>query len=90
VLTNEIAVMERVMEADSAQVLKRFEFPVREIAEATKLKIDRGRIQKVLDESPLKYAANEFAKSSTGLDNALAALEWLGNVRRLVTTPLST
>lgn len=82
-LADEIATMQSVVDADPDGALGKFELPVRELGEIAALHKERDRIQKLLDASPLKYAAEELARSPGGIDDAFASIEWLAALRRL-------
>ena len=82
-LTDEIATMQSVVNADPEGSLGKFELPVRELGEIAALHKERDRIQNLLDASPLKYAAEELSRSSRGVDDAFASIDWLAALRRL-------
>lgn len=82
-LADEIATMQRVVDADPDGALDKIELPVRELGEIAALHKERDRIQKLLDASPLKYAAEELSRGPGGIDDAMASIDWLAELRRL-------
>lgn len=81
-LADEIATMQSVVNVDPEGSLGEFELSVRDLCEIAALHKERDRIQKLLDASPLKYAAEELSRSAGGIDDAFAAIDWLAAVRR--------
>lgn len=82
-LTEEIASMQCVLDADPEGVLCSFDLSVRELAEIAALHKERDRLQKLLNSSPLKYAAEGLSRGPCGIDDAFASIDWLATVRRL-------
>ena len=70
-LDNETKLMRRILAIDEHGALAALELPVRELTEIAKLRVDRDRIQRMLDTSPLKYAVEQFAGSADGVEQAL-------------------
>jgi very-short-patch-repair endonuclease len=82
-LVDEIKTMQSVVDADPDRELGRFEQPLRELGEIAALHKERDRIQTRLDALPLKYAAEELARSPGGIDDAIASIDWIAELRRL-------
>lgn len=82
-LADEIATMQRVADADPEGSLGKFDLSVRELSEIAALHKERDRVQRLLDSSPLKYAAEELSRGPGGIDDAFASIDWLGALRRL-------
>jgi hypothetical protein len=80
-LDNEIQLMRRVVAVEEVGALAGFENPVRELIEIAKLELDRGRIRRILDTSPLNVAVEHFVGIRDGVAKAFAALDWLRAVR---------
>jgi hypothetical protein len=82
-LADEIATMQGVLAVDPDGSLSELTVPVRELAEIATLYKDRDRLQKIVDRSPLKYAAEELSRMPGGIDDAFASIDWLTALRRL-------
>jgi very-short-patch-repair endonuclease len=82
-LADEIATMQSVLAVDPEGSLSELTAPVRELAEIAALYKDRDRLQKIVDGSPLKYAAEELSRMPGGIDDAFASIDWLAALRRL-------
>lgn len=82
-LADEIATMQRVADLDQEGFLGKFDLSVRELSEIAALHKERDRVQRLLDTSPLKYAAEELSRGPGGIDDAFASIDWLGALRRL-------
>lgn len=82
-LTDEIAAMQSALDADPEGALGKFELSVRELSEIAALHQERDRVRRLLDSSPLKYAAEELSRLPGGVDDAFASIDWLAALRRL-------
>lgn len=86
-LIDEIAKMEKVASVDPQGALKGFTISARDLMAAAKLEIERRRLTRALDESQLRDEIQRITNSSSGLEDAIAALEWLETTKQAAPPP---
>jgi very-short-patch-repair endonuclease len=86
-LADETAKMERVAAVDPRGLLKNFDISARELSSAAKLEIERKKIIDELAESRLRTELDRLDGSPNGIEEALAAVQWLKTMQDAALSP---
>ena len=78
----EIAVMQKFLNLDPARSLADIPLTIREIAEIAALMAKRDSVQRQIEASPLKYAAQSLGQTAAKVVEAVSAVKWVRAVHR--------
>lgn len=81
-LSEETSLMRGVLDADPESTLSGVNVSLGRLAEYGRLKLHQQDARKIFESCPLRQIALDVSGTASGIDEAVAALEWLDVVRR--------